>query len=86
MIDLINGFIDGLNKIKIPDWVPGFGGMSFNIPRIPRLRIGMDYVRKMIIMHSYIKEKLSLLQKKTQDCEKSAVYGGSILQLLQHRR
>ena len=44
MIDLINGFIDGLNKIKIPDWVPGFGGMSFNIPRIPRLRIGMDYV------------------------------------------
>ena len=42
--------------------------------------------RKMIILHSCIKERLSLLQKKTQDCEKSAVYGDSILRLLQHRR
>ncbi len=44
IIDLINGFIEGLNKIKIPDWVPGFGGLGFSIPKIPRLRIGMDYV------------------------------------------
>lgn len=44
IIDMINGFIDGLNKIKIPDWVPGFGGLGFSIPKIPRLRIGMDYV------------------------------------------
>ena len=41
---MINGFIDGLNKIKIPDWVPGFGGLGFSISKIPRLRIGMDYV------------------------------------------
>ena len=44
IIDMINGFIDGLNKIKIPDWVPGFGGLGFSISKIPRLRIGMDYV------------------------------------------
>lgn len=44
MIDLINGFIEGLNKIQIPDWVPVFGGKGFHIPKIPRLRIGMDYV------------------------------------------
>ena len=44
IIDMINGFIDGINKIKIPDWVPGFGGLGFTIPKIPRLRIGMDYV------------------------------------------
>lgn len=44
LIDMINGFIDGLNEIKIPDWVPVFGGKGFSIPKIPRLRIGMDYV------------------------------------------
>lgn len=44
IIDMINGFIDGINKIKIPDWVPWFGGLGFTIPKIPRLRIGMDYV------------------------------------------
>ena len=40
----INGFIRGLNKLKIPDWVPGIGGMGFNISEIPKLKVGMDYV------------------------------------------
>lgn len=44
IIDFLNKFIEGINKIKIPDWVPGIGGMGFNLPMIPRLRIGMDYV------------------------------------------
>lgn len=44
IIDLINGFLKGINKIKIPDWVPGVGGKSIKLPTIPRLRIGMDYV------------------------------------------
>lgn len=44
IIDGINGFLGGLNKIKIPDWVPGVGGKGFNIPKIPRLKVGMDYV------------------------------------------
>lgn len=44
IIDIINGFIKGLNKIKIPDWVPGVGGKGINIGLIPRLRTGMDYV------------------------------------------
>lgn len=44
IIDLINGFIGGLNKIKIPDWVPGVGGKGINIPLIKRLRVGIDYV------------------------------------------
>lgn len=44
IIDLINGFIKGINKIKIPDWVPGVGGKSIKLPKIPRLRVGMDYV------------------------------------------
>ena len=44
IIDGINGFLDGINGIKIPDWVPVVGGKGFNIPHIPRLKVGMDYV------------------------------------------
>ncbi len=44
VIDGINSFIDGINSIDIPDWVPVVGGNGFNIPKIPRLKVGMDYV------------------------------------------
>lgn len=44
MIDGINMFIAGINKIKIPDWVPLLGGKSLNIPSIKKLQIGLDYV------------------------------------------
>lgn len=44
IIDEINGFIDGVNGIEIPEWVPVVGGKGFNIPHIPRLKVGMDYV------------------------------------------
>ena len=44
LIDMINKFTSGRSKIQIPDWVPGGGGKGFSIPRIPRLRVGMDFV------------------------------------------
>lgn len=44
VIDGINVFIRGLNRIEIPDWVPGVGGKGFNVKEFKRLRIGMDYV------------------------------------------
>lgn len=40
IIGIINGFIRGLNKIKIPDWVPAVGGKGINIPEIPKLAKG----------------------------------------------
>lgn len=40
IIDLINGMISGINAIKIPDWVPGLGGKSLNIGKIPKLARG----------------------------------------------
>lgn len=40
IIDVINSFIAGLNKIHIPDWVPAVGGKGFNIPKIPKLAQG----------------------------------------------
>lgn len=36
----INTFINGLNNIKIPDWVPGIGGGQLHIPTIPELAKG----------------------------------------------
>lgn len=40
LIDGLNLFIKGLNKIQIPDWVPGVGGYGLNIPKIPKLYRG----------------------------------------------
>jgi len=44
IIDGINLFIKMLNKIKIPDWVPAIGGKGFNLPTIPKLKVGLDFV------------------------------------------
>lgn len=40
IISAINTMIRGLNKIKLPDWVPGLGGKGINIPTIPMLAKG----------------------------------------------
>ena len=40
IIDGLNAFIRGINKIKIPDWVPAVGGKGFNIKEIPHLETG----------------------------------------------
>ena len=40
-IGLINSFIDSINGVKIPDWVPGMGGTGIlNIPKVPYLYDG----------------------------------------------
>src|SRR5690606_39469887 len=40
IIGMVNGFISGLNKIKLPDWLPGVGGKGINISKIPMLATG----------------------------------------------
>lgn len=40
IIKAVNSMIKGLNKIKLPDWVPGLGGKGINIPTIPMLAKG----------------------------------------------
>ena len=45
IIGMINKLIGGLNKIKLPDWVPGLGGKGINIPTIPMLYKGTDYFK-----------------------------------------
>lgn len=44
IISGLNTFIKGLNHIKIPKWVPGVGGKGINIPLIPKLATGTNYV------------------------------------------
>lgn len=40
IIGKLNNFIDGVNRIKIPDWVPGIGGKGLSIRHIPKLAEG----------------------------------------------
>lgn len=40
VIRIINRGISRINGIKIPDWVPGFGGRNLSIPQIPELAKG----------------------------------------------
>lgn len=40
IISGINAFLRALNKIKIPDWVPGVGGYGFSMEEIPHLAKG----------------------------------------------
>lgn len=44
LIDGINLFIRGLNKIRIPDWVPGIGGAGIHINEIAHLDTGTNRV------------------------------------------
>lgn len=43
IINVINTVIGGLNRLKIPDWVPGIGGKDINIPLIPALAKGSRF-------------------------------------------
>lgn len=40
IIDQLNVFLRQLNKIKIPNWVPGLGGMGLSFKEIPKLALG----------------------------------------------
>ena len=65
MIVLINGFIGGLNKIKVPKWVPGIGGKSFSISKIPYLAQGGHLINGQAIVGEAGPELLSAKNGKT---------------------
>lgn len=44
LINGINTFIRMLNRIRIPNWVPVYGGRGINLPLISRLRVGIEEV------------------------------------------
>lgn len=44
VINIINSVLKAMNKIKVPDWVPGLGGKGVNFKLIPKLATGTNYV------------------------------------------
>ena len=44
VITIINSVLKAMNKIKVPDWVPGIGGKGINFKMIPKLATGTNYV------------------------------------------
>ena len=65
MITLINGFLGGLNNIKIPKWVPKVGGRSFNISTIPYLAKGGHLINGQAIVGEAGPELLTAKNGKT---------------------
>lgn len=65
MIGLINGFVRGLNNIKIPKWVPGVGGKSFSIGELPYLAKGGHLLNGQAIVGEAGPELLSNKNGKT---------------------
>ena len=43
IINMVNTLIGGLNKLQLPEWIPGIGGKGINIPKIPTLWKGSNY-------------------------------------------
>ena len=72
LIGFVNAIIKGLNKIKVPDWVPGIGGMGINIPLIPKLATGTNYVKAEGL--AYLHEGEAVVPKKYNP----AVGGGTV--------
>lgn len=83
MITLINGFLGGLNNIKIPKWVPGVGGKGFSIAQIPYLAEGGHMINGQAIVGEAGPELLTAKNGKTtvtplsQD-EKARGIGGAL--------
>lgn len=83
MIGLINNFIRGLNKIKVPKWVPGVGGKSFNISTLPYLANGGHLLNGQAIVGEAGPELLTNKNGKTtvtplSDEEKRKGIGGKV--------
>lgn len=83
MIGLINGFIGGLNNIKIPKWVPGIGGKSFSISKLPYLAQGGHLINGQAIVGEAGPELLTVKNGKTtvtplSDEEKRKGIGGKV--------
>lgn len=78
LIDGLNGFIRGINKIKIPDWVPIFGGKSIHLAEIPKLNVGTNYVPRDMVANIHKGEMVvpANLNPFNMDAFKSLSGGG----------
>lgn len=66
MIGLVNGFIRGLSRIKIPKWVPGIGGKGFSISEIPFLAEGGSFLNGQAIVGEAGPELVTSMNGRTK--------------------
>lgn len=83
IIGLLNSFIAGINKIKLPKWVPGVGGKGISIPLIPQLAKGGNLLNGQAIVGEAGPELLTQKGSKTtvtplSPDEKSRGIGGNL--------
>ena len=62
IISAINTVLKGLNKLKVPDWVPGIGGKGLNFAMIPKLATGTNYIAREGL--AYLHEGEAVVPKK----------------------
>lgn len=89
MIALINGFIRGLGKVKVPDWVPKVGGKGINIGELPYLAQGGHLINGQAVVGEAGPELLSVGKGKTTvtpltDGEKAKEIGSGEVRIEQH--
>ena len=64
-IGLINNFLGNLGSIEVPDWVPGIGGKTFSIGKIPYLAKGGHLISGQAIVGEAGPELLNVSNGKT---------------------
>ncbi|WP_421000576.1 phage tail tape measure protein [Carnobacterium maltaromaticum] len=83
IIGMLNSFIRGINKVKLPKWVPKIGGKGIDIPSIPQLATGGHVLNGQAIVGEAGPELLSNSGGRTtvtplSDEEKRKGIGGKI--------
>lgn len=73
IVDAWNGLASSIGSITIPDWVPGVGGNSYSLPKMSRLKVGLDYVPNDMFL-AYLDEGEWVLTKEEANLLRS--YGG----------
>ena len=73
IVDAWNGLASSIGSITIPDWVPDVGGNSYSLPKMSRLKVGLDYVPN-DMYPAYLDEGEWVLTKEEANLLRS--YGG----------
>ena len=86
----INAIIDGWNSlassfgsVTVPEWVPGIGGGTWSLPRMTRLKVGLDYVPT-DMFPAYLDEGEWVLTKEEADALRSLGGIEGVLSMLGH--
>lgn len=83
IVDAWNSLVSSIGSIEVPDWVPAIGGNSYSLPRLPRLKVGMDYVPS-DNFPAYLDEGEWVLTKEEAEMLRSIGGIGGIASMMAH--